>query len=107
MNFDPMEAIQVLANRKLAERERTTGVQNPDYWVRAVVSGIRRDHAGRIATMPENLTLEEQVRWLETGPPAQGARIPPTPMHTVCDLLPPEVIKAGLEAARKALAQAT
>lgn len=99
------EAIVVLANRKLAERELQTGpVDLPERWLSAVIGGIRKDHAGRIATMPDGLTLADQVNWIEHGPPAQGARIPP-PEHPVVvhDQLPPETFKSCLEAAREAL----
>lgn len=105
---DPDEAITILAARKLAERERTRGsVGNPAQYLKAVRDGIRIDNYGRIASMPDGLTVADQVRWIEGGPPAPGARIPP-PEHPieVPDLMPPESWRAGITEARKALEQA-
>lgn len=97
------EAVKLLASRKLAARELTQGAPgNPEMWMKAVVNGIYRDHAGRIATMPPGLSVADQVKWIEKGPPAPGARIPGHPVP-VGEFLPAEKFHAGLAAARAAL----
>ena len=106
MSSDYTEAIAALAHRKLAEREGTRGpVANPKQWLISVIAGIRIDHAGRLATMPDGLSLAEQTRWIEHGPPAPGARIPPPrePTDFGDGFLPAEKFYAGLDAARAAL----
>lgn len=102
----PHPALIVLANRRLAEREASgqPPVQSPDRWIIAVARGLEKDFAGRLATMPNGLGLDKQVKWLEDGPPAKGLRIPPpTEPLVVPELMPLDLWQQGIETARGAL----
>lgn len=103
MDEDHTPAINKLAAKKLAERELRDGpVANPTQWLKAVVQGIRIDHAGRLATMPMYMSIHDQVKWIENGAPPPGARIPPpsTPTDFGNGKARIEVVQAELAKAR-------
>lgn len=64
------DALIVLAYRKLEARETLLGpVAHQDSWIANVLKTLSEQYAGSLSSMPEGLSIAEQVDFLEPAKP--------------------------------------